>query len=206
MDCDVSVQNREKTLFDTGLVCQVRPDIVISHGDKTIVLDTKWKAIGSNEMSSLLTPRTVEYKAVELKVTSIANKAFYGCKSLTYAELGEVSHVGMKAFARCSNLKTVESSSSLRTVSAYAFWGCSDLERFTMLNTDMTLRILGSYSFYNCGSLADIVIPEELQTMGREVFSQSFVDENGDELEITAESLCGYNYSNVDGVFVRQAR
>ncbi len=49
VDFDVSVQNREKTLFDTGLVRQVRPDIVLKHNSKTIVLDTKWKTIGSNE-------------------------------------------------------------------------------------------------------------------------------------------------------------
>lgn len=47
-DCKISIQNTEKTIFDEGLTRIVKPDLVIEYGDRTVVLDTKWKVINSN--------------------------------------------------------------------------------------------------------------------------------------------------------------
>ncbi len=49
VDCDVTVQNKEKTLFDEGLTRQIVPDIVIKKNNVTTIIDTKWKCITSND-------------------------------------------------------------------------------------------------------------------------------------------------------------
>ncbi len=153
---------------------------------------------------ALTIPDAVIYEDMEFSVVSVGKQAFYACGSLVSVDLGSVSGVGVKSFANCTRLKTVDAGDSLKTVSAYAFYRCVRLAEVDLDDSVKSLRTIGSYSFFKCSSLSSIVIPSYLSTMGTRPFVQTFSDGEGNPLEATAEALKGSFYSNIDGVFVRQ--
>ena len=156
-------------------------------------------------ITALAIPESVEFWGVAAAVKSVGAKAFYGCDTLVSADLGNVTSVGIKAFAWCSKLKNVDAGDSLKTISAYAFYRCVRLADINLDDSAKTLKVYGSYSFYKCGKLSSIIVPSFMTTIGTKAFTLTFADENGDPLEASIGSLKGYEYSNVDGVLVRQA-
>jgi hypothetical protein len=68
-------------------------------------------------------PGAVEYGGLELSVTSIADRALYGCTTLVSADLTNVRSVGMKAFAWCTSVREIGFGDGLGSVGAYAFYG-----------------------------------------------------------------------------------
>ena len=156
-------------------------------------------------ITALAIPESVEFWGVAAAVKSVGAKAFYGCDTLVSADLGNVTSVGIKAFAWCSKLKSVDAGDSLKTISAYAFYRCVRLADINLDDSAKTLKVYGSYSFYKCGKLSSIIVPSFMTTIGTKAFTLTFADENGDPLEASIGSLKGYEYSNVDGVLVRQA-
>ncbi len=155
-------------------------------------------------LKALVVPEDVVYNGITLDVTAIGPSAFYGCRTMASANLGSVTKVDTKAFARCTYLNTVDAGDSLSTVSAYAFFKCTRLVDFNTDDSLKTLKVFGSHSFENDTKLNGISVPSFMKTVSANAFSQTFVDENGNDLETNAESLIGYTYVNVDGAFVRQ--
>ncbi|MBE6520342.1 MAG: hypothetical protein E7Z68_04430 [Thermoplasmata archaeon] len=156
-------------------------------------------------LTSITIPESVDFYGSEAQVVSIGAKAFYGCDTLVSADLGSVTSVGMKAFAHCVKLTTLDVGDSLKTISAYAFYRCLKLADINLDDSIATLKTYGSYSFYKCGKLSSMVVPSTMSTIGTKAFTMTFADENGAALEASLASLKGYEYSNVDGVLVRQA-
>ncbi len=154
---------------------------------------------------NLSVPSEITYLGDTFAVTKIDNKAFYNCRSLETLDLGSVEYVGQKAFGYCTNLVGVDAGDSLRTVSAYAFYKCVDLVAINFDDCAESLRVFGSFSFYRCTSLLGIDISSYVTTIGDRAFTQSFVDENGEALEMTAAALKGYTYIAEGKTFVRDA-
>jgi hypothetical protein len=155
--------------------------------------------------TSVVVPETVMFKNSSFAVTVIGKQAFYGCTTLTSADLGSVSKVDVKAFAQCTRIRTVDAGDSLSTISAYAFCKCTRLVDFDLTDSLKTLKVIGSYAFYKDSKLSGIDIPSFVKTVTENAFSPlTFSDENGDALAIEATSLAGYSYINVDGTLVRQ--
>jgi 5-methylcytosine-specific restriction enzyme subunit McrC len=77
-DCDVSIQNSEKTLFDTGLVRKVRPDRVVKRNDSVVILDTKWKVIESD----------IDVSIDDLRQMKEYSADFEGTAMLLYPKVG----------------------------------------------------------------------------------------------------------------------
>ena len=78
----------------------------------------------SGSPSRVTIPSEVGYKGFSFSVVSVASKAFYGCATLVYLDLGAVQEVGFKAFANCSKLKTLVVSDTVKVFGSYAFYGC----------------------------------------------------------------------------------
>ena len=146
----------------------------------------------------------VVYNGIKLDVTAIGPNVFYGCKPLTYANLGSVTKVDTKAFARCAYLRTVDAVDSLSTVSSYAFFKCTRLVDFCMDDSLKSMAVFGSYAFCDDSKLGGIAVPSFMKTVSANAFSVPFIDEGGAALDTTAESLAGYRYASIDGTFVRQ--
>ncbi len=155
-------------------------------------------------VTDVMIPEYATYKGCDLAVTEITPKAFYGCKTLKSIGLGNVSKVGVKAFARCSNLESVNGGDSLVTISAYAFFKCTKLENIDLYDAAETLRTYGSYSFYGCDNISEIIVPSYMALVSSNAFTLPFYDQNGSELDVSADSLMGYPYANVNAQFVQQ--
>ncbi len=157
-------------------------------------------------MKNLEVPFYATYKGIDFAVTSIGKEAFYSCSTMVTASLGNVSEVGVKAFANCTKLKTVDVGESLKTISAYGFYRCVNMVNVDISDSAKTLRNIGHYAFYKDTDLASISIPSYVTTLSSDhTFSFEFVDEDGAALEMNAESLKGYRYDRVDGKMVRDA-
>ncbi len=145
-------------------------------------------------------PGEVPLNGVSFAVSSVADKAFYGCETLRSLDLGSVSSVGMKAFARCSSLAAFDAGDSLESIGVYAFYGCSALEK---LDSGACLKSIGSRAFDRCSSLQWTSISGSLESIGSHAFGLPFRDANGDALAMDAEALRGYGYFSDGDAFVR---
>ena len=111
-----------------------------------------------------------------VKVTKIADKAFYNNKTIESVVIGDnVVQVGMKAFANCSNLKSVVFGDSVKIIYSYAFFGCKNLEMldFGLNLTNVKLKAFGSVTLQ---------------------------DASGNEIEAVSKNLKGNTFEGSKGV------
>lgn len=146
------------------------------------------------ELSDVVIPDNIG----DYRVTKVADKAFYGCKTITSLQLGDyVTSIGVKAFTNCTKLQSVEFEDSLKTISAYAFYGCTKLADVSM---DDAVKTIGSYAFYKCTALKTINISGALKTLGGNAFSVSFIDADGKGITQTAKNLAGHTFEGSNKV------
>ncbi len=90
-------------------------------------------------------PSTIELNGKTYKVTTIGDKAFFYCQSLTSITIP-------------SNVTTIEDD---------AFYYCKSLANIKIPSSVTTI---GNGAFYNCTSLTSITIPSDVTTIGEDVF------------------------------------
>ena len=84
-------------------------------------------------------------------VTSIGDRAFYGCTGLTSVTIGNsVTNIGSLAFYDCSSLTSVTIPNSVTSIGDYAFDECSSLTAIYVPCGEMERfkQMLGEYSSY----------------------------------------------------------
>ena len=87
-------------------------------------------------------------------VTSIGERAFYNCISLTSVTIPDsVTSIGNGAFSDCSGLTSVTIPDSVTSVGYSAFWGCSGLTSVTIGNS---VTSIGYSAFRDCSGLKNI--------------------------------------------------
>ena len=102
-------------------------------------------------------------------VTSIDDRAFYGCTGLTSVTMpGSVTSIGESAFEDCSSLTNITIPNSVTKIGWYAFKGCTSLKSITIPNS---VTEIGGYAFNGCTSLTSITIPNSVTEIGYYVFS-----------------------------------
>ena len=136
-------------------------------------------------------PSSIVYNGTTYPVTSISDRAFYCCSSLTsviipvgvaairYDTFSEcysltsvtipnsVISIGNYAFNNCSSLTSVTIPNSVTSISSYAFSGCSSLASVTIPNS---VTSIGDWTFSRCSSLTSVTIPNSVTSIDRYVF------------------------------------
>ena len=84
-------------------------------------------------------------------VTSIGNRAFYKCTSLTLVTIPDsVTSIGNYAFYECSSLTSVTIPNSVTSIGDRAFYSCESLTSVTIPNS---VTSIGNYAFSCCRRL-----------------------------------------------------
>lgn len=135
-------------------------------------------------------------------VSIIGVGAFADCKGLTDVEIpGSVTEIDNYAFCNCVKLKKVVLPKSLKTIGDYAFAGCELLES---IEIPSSITDIGNGAFKNCRSLLNVSgnymkFVDELD----EIFCSSPFLENYSDLtrQRRADDLCQYCGGTFKGLF-----
>lgn len=100
------------------------------------------------------------------QVTSIGDRAFYGCSALETVDLHSVTTMGYAAFQKCDALSGEIDLSNLEVIPGHAF--CYD-PYITSVITCPTLRSIGDWAFIWAG-ISTISLPETLNSIGTYTF------------------------------------
>jgi len=129
-------------------------------------------------------------------VTSIGDKAFYGCSgftgSLTIPD--SVTSIGNYAFYKCYGFTgSLTIPDSVTSIGNYAFCYCSGFTGSLTIPDSVTS--IGNYAFYNCsGFTGSLTIPDSVTSIGDDAFSRC------SNLESIVVGENNTNYSSEDGI------
>ncbi|MCC8174829.1 MAG: leucine-rich repeat domain-containing protein [Bacteroidales bacterium] len=132
----------------------------------SITLPATVKEIGSHAFAQCKNLATVTWNA---SVTEVPAATFDGCSALTTVTLpSTIAAIDSAAFKGCTALATLAVPASLKSVGDAAFQG-SGLTAFNAADAK-NLKSLGAWAFADCVSLTEVVVPDEVSTIGRGVF------------------------------------
>ena len=101
-------------------------------------------------------------------VTSLGDRAFYGCTGLTSVSLpSTLRRVGRSAFYDCKSLFVIVLPDSVQEIGPYAFRGCRSLVAAALPEK---LKSLGEYAFAKAVSLTTLQIPKGIKTVPEGLF------------------------------------
>ena len=103
-------------------------------------------------------------------VTSIGNGAFYGCHSLSEIVIPScVTSIGDSAFSYCRSLSEIVIPSCVTSIGDSAFSYCRSLSEIVIPSS---VTSIGKDAFSRCVSLSEIVIPSSVTSIGKDAFSR----------------------------------
>ena len=111
----------------------------------------------------IVIPESIRYKRHTFRITEIGEKAFAECtdiKSMHLPSTLGIIHEG--AFYGCTDMKTINLPSSLRTVMPDAFVNCISL---TSVRWPEAISEVTRNSFVACRSLREVILPEGIQLL-----------------------------------------
>ena len=109
---------------------------------------------GTKYSGSITIPATVTYDGVAYSVTSIGERAFSNCRSLTAITLPEgVTSIGDYAFYDCRSLTSITIPEGVTSIGDYAFYDCRSLTTITLPESVTSIEFC---AFEGCSSLTDV--------------------------------------------------
>ena len=111
---------------------------------------------------------TVTYQNNSYPSYSSLNGAINIPESVTYSgKTYSVTSIGDKAFWGCSGLPSVTIPNSVTSIGEYAFSGCT---RLTSVTIPGSVTSIGSSAFYECYGLTSVTIPNSVTSIGSRAF------------------------------------
>ena len=84
-----------------------------------------------------------------------------------------ITHIGDYAFEGCSNLKTLDLPSTVKSIGNYAYANCLYIKNVDIPNH---VESIGDYAFYTASSLRRVTIPESVTSIGVGAFSTYYLE------------------------------
>ena len=111
---------------------------------------------------SIEIPPSVIYNKMEYSVTSIGDRAFYYCGSLTSVTIpNSVTSIGDQAFFCCSSLTSITIPNSVTTIGNGVFDGCDGLTSVIIPNSVTSMGDFGG-----CKGLKSVILSNNLKRIG----------------------------------------
>jgi len=137
-----------------------------------LITKTKHAEVTSNPnmySGEVVIPSSVTYNDVEYSVTSIGERAFENCSSLTSITIpNSVTFIGDYAFYYCSRLTSITIPNGVTSIGYRAFRDCSSLTSITIPNS---VTSIGEEAFHGCRSLTSITIPNSVTSIADGTFN-----------------------------------
>ena len=112
--------------------------------------------------------QNIESYVIPSSVTSIGDRAFYGCRSLSEIVIPScVTGIGDSAFSSCDSLSEIVIPSSVTSIGNSAFSDCRSLSEIVIPSS---VTSIGDWAFSGCNSLSEIVIPSSVTSIGHHAF------------------------------------
>ncbi|MBQ9312605.1 MAG: leucine-rich repeat domain-containing protein [Bacteroidales bacterium] len=132
---------------------------ITSSTDNTVAVTYRSFYPSDKYSGSVVIPSNVMNNGVNYDVTSIGNRAFHVCSSLTSVTIpNSVTSIGNYAFTNCSSLTSVTIPNSVTSIGYSAFTNCSSLTSITIPNSVTSIE---SGFFSGCSSLTNIDVNSE---------------------------------------------
>ena len=132
---------------------------------ESYVIPSSVTSIGDKAFSSC---DSLSEIVIPSSVTSIGDSAFYCCRSLSKIVIpSSVTSIGNSAFSYCHSLSEIVIPSSVTSIGDGAFWDCASLSKIVIPSS---VTSIGDSAFTYCHSLSEIVIPSSVTSIGRDAF------------------------------------
>lgn len=161
---DISIFLGSEKLYPSSL----KYKLTLSNGDEVVEYCDGTSAITSGDVSAQYSGTVVSAEIGDC-VTSIDNRTFYYCKSLSSVTIpNSVTSIGYSAFYNCRSLTSVTIPSGVTVINYQTFDSCSGL---TGIDIPSGVTSIGNDAFYNCRSLTYVIIPNTVTSIGNDAFS-----------------------------------
>ena len=154
-----------------------------------VTYQLEWNNNNYMGLTSANIPASVESNSVAYSVTSIGERAFYGCRGLTSVTIpNSVTSIGSSAFRDCSGLTSVMIPNSVTSIGSGAFYSCSGLpvennlryaDTYLVEAVNKTLssytikegtKWIGEDAFNDFSGLTSVTIPNSVTSIGSGAF------------------------------------
>ncbi len=155
--------NTKDDVTITGAQFHIYRDIFKISSAGEVTLKT---SVDKNSLTTVTIPNTINGTTV----TSIGNRAFDSCTSLTSIAIpNSVTSIGEGAFSNCISFITITIPNSVTSIGEGAFSNCISFITITIPNS---VTSIGSQIFFRCTSLTSITIPNSVTSIGNNAFYQ----------------------------------